>query len=250
MTHRPLTPRRALLPLRRPRRPHRRRAGITLVEILIVIVIIAIAASGASFAIGALTRTRLRSTSVKMLAAARYAYNRSVSQGNTVRLVLDFEQSRFGLEEAHGRVVLARTDDERRQDLDEDEASVDPWEAAKARLEKPAEPSFGRSPWGPVVGNDGKPRRKLRVQPLPDGVRLLQLIVPHEPTPRVDGKGAVYFFPGGQTEHAVIQLTDQSDTVYSLEIHPLTGRGKIHDYAFEPEPLRDGEDFSDAEDPG
>jgi general secretion pathway protein H len=234
----------------RRRRPGRSRAGITLVEILIVIALVAVAASGASFAVGALTRTRLRSASVKVLAASRFAYNRAVSHGNTVRVVLDFDGGKFGVEEAHGRVVLARNDDQTREELDEDEASVDPWEAARARLEQPAEKTFGSSPWGPVIGRDGSPRKRLQVRPLPDGVRLLRLIVPHEPEPREDGKGAIYFFPGGRTEHAVVQLSDPSDTVYSIEIHPLTGRGKIHDYAFEPEPLEDGEGFSDAEDPG
>jgi hypothetical protein len=50
----------------------------------------------------------------------------------------------------------------------------------------------------------------------------------------------------------VVQLTDASDTVYSVEIHPLTGRARLHDWAFEPEDLRDAsdEDLSDVRDPG
>jgi hypothetical protein len=29
-------------------------------------------------------------------------------------------------------------------------------------------------------------------------------------------------------------LSDSSETVYSVEIHPLTGNARIHNFAFEP----------------
>ena len=60
------------------------------------------------------------------------------------------------------------------------------------------------------------------------------MITPHEIDKRTEGEGSVYFFPGGVAEHAVIQLRDSSDTVYSIEIHPLTGDARIHNFAFEP----------------
>ena len=44
----------------------------------------------------------------------------------------------------------------------------------------------------------------------------------------------MYFFPGGLAEEAVIQLSDSSDAVYSVEIHSLTGNARIHNFAFEP----------------
>lgn len=232
------------------RRARRSRAGITLVEILVVVVIIAIAASGASFAFGALTRSRLRSSAMKLVAASKFAYNRAVTQGNTVRIVLDLDEAKMGLEEAHGRVVLARVDDETRRDLDDDQAAVDPWEAAKARLGDEVKPSFGASPWGPILGRDGSARKKYQARPLPGGVRVVKLIVPHEPDARTEGTGAIHYFPGGRTEHAVVQLGDASETVYSVEIHPLTGRAVVHTFAFEPEPVDVGEEVHEVEDPG
>ena len=65
----------------------------------------------------------------------------------------------------------------------------------------------------------------------------MKLIVPHEPEPLEQGKGAVHFFPGGMTEHAVIQLSDGADAIYSVEIHPLTGRAQIYPEAYEPKEL-------------
>jgi hypothetical protein len=64
-----------------------------------------------------------------------------------------------------------------------------------------------------------------------------RLIVPHEPEPRTEGRGSIYFFPGGQTEHAVLWLSDGGDRVFAVELHPLTGRTRVYDYAYAPEQL-------------
>ena len=58
---------------------------------------------------------------------------------------------------------------------------------------------------------------------------------------RERGKGYIYFWPGGQSEHAVVQLVDNADHVYSVEVHPLTGRARIYPYAYEPEELNEEE---------
>ncbi len=225
---------------------------MTLIEIMIVVVIIAIAAVGITFSVGALTRTRLRSGCVKVMAATRFAYNRAVSQGTTVRIVIDADANTISIEEAHGRVTLARMDDPRRENVEseDDSAAVDPWAAAQQRLEETMRPSFGASPFSPIRGRDGETMSRYQPQPMGDGIQVVRMILPHEPEPREAGKGAIYFFPHGMTEHAVVQLTDGS-RVYSVEIHPLTGRGKVHTFPFEPEPVRESardEDLSEVED--
>jgi general secretion pathway protein H len=221
---------------------------MTLIEIMIVIIIVALAATGASYAFGALERTQLRSACMRVGAAARYAYNRSISQGSTVRLVFDLERETLHFEEAHGRVTLARVGDPRRSDLaedgeeDADVSAVDPWAAAQSRLESTLRPSFGASPFSPMQG------RRYEAHPLGDGIAIDRLITPHEPEPRERGRGSIYFFPGGQTEHAVVWLSDGGDRVFSVELHPLTGRTRVRPQAYEPDELLD-DDGSDR-DPG
>jgi general secretion pathway protein H len=172
-------------------------------------------------------------------AASRYGYNRSISRGTTVRLVFDLDADTMGFEEAHGRITLARASSELRDriledgDEDEDVSGVDPWEAARARLESTLRPSFGASPFQPIEG------ARYQTRPLGDGVTIERLIVPHEPEPRERGRGSIYFFPGGQTEHAVVWLSDGGDRVFSVEIHPLTARVRVYDHAFEPDELLD-----------
>jgi Tfp pilus assembly major pilin PilA len=212
---------------------------MTLIEMMIVVIIVALAAAGTSYALGALERTQLRSACMRIAAAARYAYNRSISHGTTVRLVFDLDAETVAFEEAHGRVTLARADDPRREEAAEeggqngDVSGVDPWAAAQARLSSTLRPSFGGSPFQPIAG------LRYQAHPLGAGVTIERLIVPHEPEPRERGRGSIYFFPGGLTEHAVVWISDGDDQVYAVEIHPLTGRARVHDHAYEPDELLD-----------
>ncbi len=211
--------------------------GMTLIEIMIVCLIIAVAATGLSYGFGALNRTQLRSACMRLTAASRFAYNRAISRGTTVRIALDFGNGTMAIEEGHGRITLARTTDTRRQQIEEDSedgdvsAAVDPWEAAHARLADTLHPSFGASPFQPISG------RRYEPQPLAPGVELERLITPHEAEPRERGVGHIYFFPHGQTEHAVVWLTDGGEAVFSVEIHPLSGRARVRSAAYEPEEL-------------
>lgn len=210
---------------------------MTLIEMMIVIIIVAVAATGLSYGLGALERTQLRSACMRFSAGARYAYNRSIARGTTVRLLFDLEQDTMGFEEAHGRVTLARATDERRQAIGEEDendiAGVDPWAAAQARLADTLRPSFGASPFQAIEG------RRYVARALGEGITIERLITPHEPEPREQGRGAIYFFPGGQTEHAVVWLSDGGDRVFSVELHPLTGRTRVRDHAWEPDVLLD-----------
>jgi hypothetical protein len=162
--------------------------------------------------------------------AARFAYSRSLTQGTTTRLHFDLEKNTMAVEETDTPVTLA-TDEQLESDAGQ---AVDPWDLARARLEKPLSPIEPSSPFQPIRNQSGKALKRYTAQPVGDGISIHALITPHETDGRTDGEGSVYFFPGGLTEHAVIQLSDSSDTVYSVEIHPLTGDARIHNFAYEP----------------
>lgn len=204
--------------------------GFTLIEVILVVAIIAVVVTGATFGLGAVTRTRLRSASFRVMSAARFAYNRAITQGTTTRLHFDFEKNTMAVEESETPVTLATGDDLESETGD----AVDPWDLARSRLEKPLDTPVPRSPFQPITNADGKELERYQAQPLGDGISVHALITPHEIDKRTEGEGSVYFFPGGVTEQAVIQLSDSSDTVYSVEIHPLTGNARIHNFAFEP----------------
>ncbi len=208
-----------------------------MIEILVVAVIIGIGASGLSFSLGALTKANLRGGAGRFAAAARYAYNRAIIKGTTVRLVFDVPGATFSIEEGSGRVTLARVDDERRKEGAEDGEEIvaaDPWAAAQSRIDQALKPNLGASPFAPLSSGDGKTMERYTNIVLGRRVQIVRLIVPHHPAPLEQGKGAIHFFPGGMTEHAVVHFSDGGDSVYSVELHPLTGRSKIRAEAYEP----------------
>ncbi len=81
---------------------------------------------------------------------------------------------------------------------------------------------YRRARFAALTGRRGEPRQ------LEGDTQFVTVFTPHEPAPRTEGRAFVYFFPGGVTEHSIIQLSDGEDKIYSIEIHPLTGRAVIH----------------------
>lgn len=224
------------------------REGMTLIEIMIVVVIVAFAAAGMGYSVGALARTNLKASATRVAAAARFAYARAVTQGRTVRLAFELPAATFSIQEAEGPVVLSRPDADTPHGVDEEETggAVDPWAAARERVEHPDGPALGASPFSAISGSSGKPIKRYQKIELGRHVHIVKLTVPHEPEPREQGLGAVHFFPTGYGEHAVLQLSDGTDDgIYSVEIKPLTGRCIIHKGAYEPDEFLD-----DPDDPG
>lgn len=229
------------------RQDRSRRAGVTLIEIMIVVVIVALGASAASLGLGSVTRTNLKSACVRLMSLSRYAYHRALTTGTTVRITLDLTRHTFGVSEAHGRIALVRSDAPLREAAREDDdeggadpgAAIDAWSLARMRLEKPEDVRLPSSPFEPLLNPSGKAMDRFKTQPLGDNIRIHKVIVAHEATPKSEGSTDLFYFPSGLTQHTVVQLTDKSETIFSVEIHPLTGKGTVHDAPFEPEVLMD-----------
>ena len=242
--------------LRQPRRTQFhavwRRRGMTLIELMIVIVILALAAGAVMAGLGAVTNATLRSAALRVVSASRFAHGRATTHGNTVRLHFDFDAHTMAVEEAEGAMVLADQDDRRRGE--DDEAIVDPWAAAEARLDETFEPSFGESPFGPIRGRGQVALEKYKADRLGSDVMLARLYASHAQDARTRGTGSVYFFPSGMTHEAVLWLTNEDeDEVYSVIWHPLTGRARIENYAYQPDDFTEeafSEEGSELRDPG
>jgi prepilin-type N-terminal cleavage/methylation domain-containing protein len=207
--------------------------GMTLIEIIIVTAIIAIASAGVSLSLGALSRANLRAGAGKLGAAMRYAYMRAVTQGTTVRVHFKLPGATFSIEEAHNGVLLATKKDKEAKRAQTESGkvadSVDPWEAAEAKIKHPDKPTVGASPFALLTNADGDEMKRYRNVKLGRGVQFVKLIVPHEPEPRTKGDAAVYFFPGGRSENAFVEIGDGRDGVYTIEVRSLTGR--VHVWA-------------------
>lgn len=223
---------------------------MTLIEIVIVVVIMALASAGMSMSLGAISRANLRSGAGKLGGAMRYAYNRAVSRAMTVRVAFNLGGNTFSIEEAVGGVMLAsKKEKEDKLALDSKGKTVDaidPWAAAEARIKTPDKPVLDSSPFSPLTNMEGEPMKRYSNVSLGRGVEFKRLIVAHEPEPKTNGEGAVHFFPGGRTERAYIELGDGREGVYTVEVHPLTGRVKIYPGTHESLGLLDDSNDEDA----
>jgi Tfp pilus assembly protein FimT len=210
---------------------------MTLIEIIIVTVIMALASLGISFSLGALSRANLKAGAGKLGAAMRYAYNRAVTHGTTVRVVFKIPGNTFSIEEGHAGVLLStRKDREEKRALNaagKTVDAVDPWAAAESRIKTPDKPTVGASPFSPLENEQGDVMKRYTNVSLGSGVQFIKMIVAHEPEPRTSGEAAVHFFAAGRSERALVELGDGRDGVYTVEVRALTGRVKVYGEAHE-----------------
>jgi hypothetical protein len=232
---------------------------------MVVMLLVVLASTAIIMGLNAVTHAEVRNGAMELVAAARFAYSRATSQGNTVRLHFDLDRHTLALEEAHGHHILARSGDPLREE--EGDGIVDPWRAARAQLENTFEPSLGSTSFSPITGREDVILDKYRPHRLgsrfvADGqeelgepnIYIVRLIMPHEPEPRTTGQGSIYFFASGLAQEAVVQIADANrERVYSIAIDGLTGQARVYNYAFEPETLTEDafdEDASELRDPG
>src|SRR5436305_8402375 len=66
-------------------------------------------------------------------------------------------------------------------------------------------------------------------------LRIRSVYTPRLTDPVTSGRAYLYFYPLGQTEPAIITLSDDSgENVYSLVVHPITGRVQIFNREIRP----------------
>jgi len=214
--------------LRRPSLGARgRRRGVTLVEVLIVLAIMAIVTGTSVLGFGALKRARLRQSAIMVASAVRTAYVHASSVGKEVRLVFDFEQRMVILEEGTGSFAI-----DRKSKTGGAEAATDYEREAQEDAEKIlGGPRAPRASFSPTKAFGFEPEKGKPGKELADGIRFLLADTGLEEGPIEEGRAYLYFWPGGQTQRAVIQLVignpaeaDMEADVMTVSISPLTGK--------------------------
>src|SRR5205814_10023545 len=89
-------------------------------------------------------------------------------------------------------------------------------------------------------------------RPLGSGVKFRKIETAHSPDGQTSGKAYLYFWPGGQTERASIQLVrsgaEGPEDGMSILVSPLTGRVRTVGGSKSMDPLRDDGTSSERED--
>lgn len=227
-------------------RARRHEAGMTLIEILVVVALIALLTGTLVFGSGLMGGAQRRAAATLVIAGVRKGLAHANSSGNPVRMVFDFGASRIWLEESSSRVALRSDPDEEDEQPESHAERVA--EQAEAEAEQIVTGKAGEatrfSPVDILGGNEEQPGRSFD-----EGVRLVLVQTEHDEEPITEGRAYLYFWPGGLTERAVVQIARGSDDDgLTVMVSALTGRAKIEKGRVPlPEPRFGDEEFSERE---
>ena len=229
------------------------RRGFTLVEVLVVIALIAVLAGTVVSGSGMIASNRMRAAAGLVVTAARIAVTRSNTTGHPVRMVFDMDENRLLLEETSDRMLRVKeTSDEKTSGGSS--AGADPATVAEKESLAYADgivkgPKAPRAKFTaiPLGGSDTDPKKGRE---LGRDVHFRQVQTDHDYKPRDKGRAYLYFWPGGGTEKAVIQVERKgSDDVLSVLVSPLTARAKIQRGKIELTEPHEEDDFGSREVP-
>jgi prepilin-type N-terminal cleavage/methylation domain-containing protein len=224
-------------------------AGMTILEMMIVIAII----GGAAFLVRSgfrlVTKADLVENSNELAAIMRRASQLAVERGEQHRVVIDLDSHQYLLEVCQGATALVRNEalrgdqdeakralergKQRMQDLPIDAlAAADPDEAVKKATAISGHHIADRQCIPATEGITGDTKgagwqRKLKAD---KGIKFKEVWVQHRDDSATKGQVAVYFFPFGSAEKAVVEITDGGET-FTVLVHGLTGRVELRDGA-------------------
>jgi general secretion pathway protein H len=205
--------------------------GVTLLEVLVVMVLVCLVAGGLVLGGGQLASVRLRHTATMIAGAVRVAFFRASATAKSQRIVFDMDEQAMWIEESDLPMLVQS----------KDTSTTGGAEAATALEKKaleendrilkgphPPRPLFHpiKNELGFSSGTGAKGPR-----PIDRGITFREIQTPHDDLARNEGRAYLYFWPGGQTELANIQIRighseDPGDTL-TLVISPLTGKVSV-----------------------
>ena len=234
-------------------------SGFTLIEVMVALMVVAMIATIGVKGFRTVTKGSLREGSSHMSGAIRFLFDRASITGKYHRLVIDLNEGRYWAEVSDDRFYApnqAESELERRKREEKEDAAE---EDERKRKEK-QQLLYGSSSSGSSSSSSSgssssfdmskmevgefRPRRArfaafketaLKPVTLKKEVRIKSVYTPRMTDPVTAGRVYLYFYPLGQTEPAIITLTDKSgESVFSLVVHPITGKVKIYNQEVRP----------------
>jgi prepilin-type N-terminal cleavage/methylation domain-containing protein len=235
--------------MRRPRAHSER--GMTILEIMVVLAIMVVAIYLLRSGFRLVTKADLVENSTELSSILRRTSQLSVETGTLHRVTFDIDKSLYVVEQCQGTSTIQqnealRPDDEkvkraqekgkeRLRNVPEQALTSDPEQATKQALAL-AGHHIADKMCTPVedgltgdVEKDSKPERAwVRTLRAAKGIKFKEIWVQHRDESATKGQVAIYFFPNGSAEKAIVTLTDGSDT-FSVLVYGLTGRVLLKD---------------------
>jgi general secretion pathway protein H len=220
-----------------------------LVEVLLVVGLMAILSAVIIGGSGALSGTRMRSAGALIMNSVRMALTRANSIGRPVRIVFDLDNGTMMMEETRGRMLRVRDEKEGAKAGAEAATETEQAAAEYARdiVQGPRAPAAAFTPVASFAADADDPAKGRE---LGRDIRFLQVQTEHDVEPRIEGHAYLYFWPGGGTERAAIQITRPGDhDGLTVLVDALTGRAQLKRGRIELEEARRDVDFQEREEP-
>lgn len=210
----------------------RRLRGVTLVEMLIVVALMALVSGLAISGMGMLRAARLKRSAIMVVSAVRVAYTHANVLSKPVRLVFDMERGMIILEESAQENFTSFFLDKKDTKTGGAAAVTEAERAAQEQVEaifkgpRPPKPSFK-----PTKAFGFEPDKEKEGKELESGIRILSVETGHQEEAEKEGRAYLYFWPGGQTERAAIQLgigtSPEESDIMTVLVSPLSGKTQI-----------------------
>lgn len=226
---------------------------MTLIEVLIVMALLALILGAVVVGGGQLASSRLRHSSTMLTGAIRVGFSRATASSKTVRLVMDFQENAIWLEEGDQPHLVQSKDVTGTGGAAPATVAEQQALAESSRILKgpPIPKATFREidAMGVAASEPGKGHK-----PLERGIKFRSVQAQHDDAPRKEGRAYLYFWSGGMTERAAIQLrvgdSEEASQTVTLIVQPLTGRVTIKDGPQDMPAPKDDKEGSEREDPG
>jgi general secretion pathway protein H len=203
------------------------RRGLTLIEIMVVLAIMGIIAGVAVAGTMQLPSERLHRSTTMIISAIKVAYTRATATSRDLRMVMDLDQKKIWLEESDAPMLTQAKDKSATGGADPmNQLEMAAIAEGKRIMNGPPIPKPKFHPievYGFGDTESGKGGKALQ-----RGITFRSVQTTHDDAPRTAGRAYVYFWPGGRTERAAIQLrigdSEEAGRTLTLLVSPLTGK--------------------------
>jgi prepilin-type N-terminal cleavage/methylation domain-containing protein len=236
----------------------RLQSGLTLLEIMIVIAIIGLLLGVLAPAVRTFTHGDLTDDTAELVGYLRRASQLAIENGEQMRVLIDVDTGTYVVEECKGAASLAKNQEvirpdadklkaaqdkgqERLRDLPQDALAVGDADEAMKRAIAIAGHHIADRTCAPVregltgqstAGGAMSKKENAEAQSKSDwirhlhstnGIKFKEIHVQHKDETTTKGQVAIYFYPNGSAEKAVIVLVEDDKTYRTILVYGLTG---------------------------
>ena len=232
----------------------RTQRGMTILELMIVLAIMGAGMFLLRSGFRMLTKADLVENSTELAAVMKSASRLAVEKSELHRVVLDLDKQIYAVEACQGAATLARNEQVRPNEEDTKRAiekgkdrlkSLAPGEGmgVASKMASAPDPETATKQALAIAGHhiadkmcapidnpsdDSEGKGWVRPLRANKGIKFKEIWVQHRDDSVTKGQVAIYFFPNGTSEKAVVEVTDGSET-FTVLVHGLTGRVQLKD---------------------